>query len=67
MKRMWKPGQVADALNVSERMVRDLLTRGELPGKKIGKFWRSHPDDIADWCRIRGWPMRAEAAVESAL
>lgn len=54
MTRLLKPHEVAEALNVSERMVREMLTRGELPGKKIGKFWRVHPDALEKWVKGSG-------------
>lgn len=46
MTKPLKPRDVADLLGISERTVRDMIARGEIPAKKLGKFWLIHPDAI---------------------
>ncbi len=44
------PG-VAERLQVSEKTVRRLLTRGEMPGYKIGGQYRISPAELDAWIR----------------
>ena len=43
--------QVAELLQVSRDMVYQLATRGELPGRKIGRIWRFSRDAIDAFMR----------------
>ena len=43
--------EVAEHLRVSEQTVIRLLKKGELKGSKVGKQWRIHTDDLADYLR----------------
>lgn len=43
---MLKISEVAKQLNVSERTVRRLAEKGELPAVKIGCHWRIKPEDL---------------------
>jgi excisionase family DNA binding protein len=38
------PKEVGELLGMPERTVVDLLHRGIIPGRKLGKYWRVHPD-----------------------
>jgi excisionase family DNA binding protein len=40
---------VADRLNTSERHIRRLVFERRIPYRKIGKFVRFHPDDLAEY------------------
>lgn len=41
-----KPRDVAELLGIAERTVRDMIARGEIPARKLGKFWLIHPEAI---------------------
>jgi len=41
--------QAAEALGLSSRIVVNLVRTGELPGRKIGRFWRFHRSVIREW------------------
>ena len=41
--------QLAELLQVDEKVVRDLARRGELPGRKIGRDWRFARSAVIDW------------------
>jgi excisionase family DNA binding protein len=44
--RLATPAEVADYLGVTERQIRRLLSRGDLPKIKIGGLVRLHLDDV---------------------
>ena len=41
--------EVAEDLKTSEKTVRRLLQRGDLPGFKLGSTWRFRRSDIEEW------------------
>ncbi len=41
--------QVAELLQVSRDMVYQLATRGELPGRKVGRIWRFSREAIVEF------------------
>jgi excisionase family DNA binding protein len=43
------PAQAAELLQVDEKTVRTLATRGELPGRKLGRHWRFSRRALLDW------------------
>lgn len=45
--------QVAYALSVSERVVRRLLSSGELEGVKVGKEWRMPRESVLEYLEAR--------------
>jgi excisionase family DNA binding protein len=42
-------GQLAELLQVDEKTVRSLATKGELPGRKLGRQWRFSRQAVLDW------------------
>lgn len=46
---------------VAERMAR----RGELPGFKVGKFWRYRPSALAAWLESKAQPVSQPSATTS--
>ena len=45
-QRLLGPKEVRDTLGISLRTTYNLLKAGKLPGKKIGKNWYIHPQDL---------------------
>ena len=45
-KKLLKPTDVANRLQVNERTVTLWLRKGHLRGFKVGKEWRISPDDL---------------------
>jgi excisionase family DNA binding protein len=45
--------QLASRLSLSERTVRDMLNRGEIPCYRIGPQRRIDPDDLRQWLEQR--------------
>jgi excisionase family DNA binding protein len=43
------PEQLAALLQVDEKTVRTLASRGELPGRKVGRHWRFSRQAVLDW------------------
>ncbi len=43
--------QVAELLQVSRDMIYQLATRGELPGRKVGRIWRFSREAIDEFMR----------------
>ncbi len=43
--------QVAEHLQISRDMVYQLTTRGELPGRKVGRIWRFSREAIDEFMR----------------
>jgi excisionase family DNA binding protein len=41
--------EVADRLNTTERHIRRLVFERRIPYRKIGRFVRFHPDDLAEF------------------
>lgn len=46
-------GELAARLSLSERTVRDMLNRGEIPCYRIGPQRRIDPDDLRRWLEQR--------------
>ncbi len=46
---LWDVGDVAAYLKVTKSWVYEHV--GDLPGWKMGKYWRFDPDDIREWVR----------------
>ncbi len=53
MNKILNIEEVAAYLRVSERTVYDWVSKGELPGGKIGTSWRFRSDDIENWVNER--------------
>ncbi len=53
---------VAEALNTSERHVRSLIERRELPYYKVGALVRIDSDELTDWLAERKRPAEAVGA-----
>ena len=45
--------EVAELLKVSDKTVRRLVRRGELPAFKVGNQWRFIGEQIRDWAEDR--------------
>src|SRR5919202_4941379 len=43
------PEQLAALLQVDEKTVRSLASRGEVPGRKVGTHWRFSRQAVLDW------------------
>ena len=41
--------QLAELLQVDAKTVRSLASRGELPGRKLGRHWRFSRHAVLDW------------------
>ena len=41
--------QLAEMLQVDEKTVRSLASKGELPGRKVGRHWRFSREAVLDW------------------
>ena len=50
------PEDIAGFLNVTTRTVTTLITRGELPGIKVGRQWRVYPDQLNVYIHNAGTP-----------
>ena len=53
MDRILTLEEVAELLRVSERTVADWVSRGELPGGKIGTAWRFRASEIENWLTLK--------------
>ncbi len=45
--------EVARALSVSERFVKQLIRSGSLPSLKVGRLRRVHADDLRAWVELQ--------------
>lgn len=43
------PSEVAEILKTSEKRVKELARRGEIPAKKLGRDWRFKASMLDDW------------------
>lgn len=43
--------ELAEALQMHPETVRDLLRKGHLPGKKVGKEWRTSQQQLEEYIR----------------
>jgi excisionase family DNA binding protein len=48
--------EVADRLNITERLVRELLYRGELPKVKVGRLVRISEESVEQYVQRRTVP-----------
>ena len=53
LEPMWAADQAAAYLNLEVECVRKAAARGEIPGKKIGKYWRFIPAHLCGWRESR--------------
>lgn len=51
VRQFFTPRALADYLALSERTVRDLLARGEIPSYKIAGSRRIDPADVETWLK----------------
>lgn len=62
-QRLLRTREVAERLTVSERQVRDMAQREEIPAIKIGGEWRFEPGAIEHWLATqRSGPQKSEEA-----
>lgn len=47
------PDQVAEVLGIRVSTVMEKYRRGEIPGVKIGRFWRTPPSELDRWISRR--------------
>ncbi len=47
--RLLTPEEAAARLVVTPRWLKEAAARGDVPGLKLGKFWRFHSDDLDAW------------------
>ncbi len=46
--------EVADYLRIKEKTAYYLVSKGEIPGFKVGGSWRFKKDEIRDWIEKQG-------------
>jgi excisionase family DNA binding protein len=56
--------QLAELLQVDEQTVRSLATKGELPGRKVGRQWRFSRQAVLDWLATPAQSRRRAAGFE---
>jgi excisionase family DNA binding protein len=56
--------QLAELLQVDEKTVRSLATKGELPGRKVGRHWRFSRQAVLDWLGTPAQSRRRAAGFE---
>jgi excisionase family DNA binding protein len=49
MSGLITPDEAAEVLQLSRRWVIEAAARGELPGLKLGRWWRFDREDLDDW------------------
>lgn len=47
------PRELAERYQVTDRQITALARSGIIPGLKIGKLWRFHPDRIEIWEQVQ--------------
>ncbi len=52
-QRFLTPEEVAGVLRVPPEAIRRLLKRGELPGIRVGRFWRVEESELQRWLSRR--------------
>ena len=43
----------AELLRIHRKTVERMALRGEIPGHKIGRFWRFRPSELDEWLRSK--------------
>jgi excisionase family DNA binding protein len=61
MPSLLTPDEAAQTLNVTRRWIIEAAARGELPGLKLGRVWRFHPEDLDAWVTAQRDRARKEA------
>jgi excisionase family DNA binding protein len=56
--------QLAELLQVDEKTVRSLATKGEIPGRKVGRHWRFSRQAVLAWLATPGQSRRRAAGFE---
>lgn len=57
------PEQAADLLGVTRRWVVEAASRREIPGIKLGRYWRFATADLEDWVNRQREAAREEAGL----
>jgi excisionase family DNA binding protein len=68
--KLLTPGQVAEILGVHEKTAERLARRGELPGFRVGRYWRFDSEELSRWISAKsqgGIDRPTVAAVASRL
>ena len=55
---LWGAREIAKYIRREEGTVQDLLKRGDIPARKIGKLWCSTKKELADPTTWRGYAKR---------
>lgn len=53
--------EASERLRVSDKTLRGILNRHELPGRKVGATWRVREDDVEAYLGGKTWPSTSEA------
>ena len=53
---------VADRLGTSERHIRELIYRRDIPYTKVGRLVRFYPEDVEAWLQAHRVPVESGAA-----
>ncbi len=56
--------QLAELLQIDDKTVRTLASKGDLPGRKIGRHWRFSRQAVLEWLANPEGPRRRSAGFE---
>jgi len=65
MTHLLKPEEVAERLAVTPKVVRAWLLAGKIPGIRLGRLWRVHPDAL-DKIIKEGFPRHAKRSLRKS-
>ena len=65
--RVLTPNEIAERIRMTAAYIRQLCDRGELPARKVGKFWRIEESDFdAWWAKEKTKPVSDEKVIAIA-
>lgn len=65
LERLLNSEEVGEALRIHPAVVQRMAIRGEVPGFKVGKFWRYRKSDIDEWIDSRLKSARQPCRIEN--
>ena len=63
MRRLLTPDDAAELLRVTPKVIRQWLREGRIPGVRLGRLWRIHPEELEQAVRAgfgAGKPLPAQ-------
>ena len=66
LERLLDSIDVAELLMIHQKVVERMAARGEIPGFKVGRFWRYRASDLETWMNSKIESARQPCRIETS-